>query len=463
MIPVILSGGSGSRLWPISRASYPKQFCDLFDEPLLTKTLKRLTQWGEPQVVTVQPLNVLTEKCLASLGLPKENVIYEPIARNTAPAIALLCWKLFQESLNDQVVGVFPADHMISNEKRFTEVVNFATECAEKGQVVTIGIKPDYPATGFGYIECQSNHFAKAKDLVACQVEGFREKPNLKTAEKFVSEKRYFWNAGMFIFKVDKMIAAFKTHMPELWSQVTTIKQDFSNLGEVYKKLEPVSIDFGIMEKIADQVCIPCDIGWSDLGSWDDLAKVTATEVTDNPQTEVVEVGAKNNFVLSLKEKTVGLVGIDDLIVVDTPDALLIAQKGRSQEIKALVDDLNKKKSKKVQDHMFDYRPWGKYEILSEHEDFKVKVITVDPGAQLSYQSHKHRSEHWVVLEGMGEVTLNEEILAVKPGSSIVIPKNSKHRIKNIGKKPLRFVEVQTGDYFGEDDIIRYADDYKRV
>lgn len=464
MIPVILSGGSGSRLWPISRSSYPKQFCDIFDEPLLEKTLKRLMSLGSPYVITVESLRVLTDKCVTDLGMKSEQVIYEPLAKNTAPAIALICQKMLLDKKENEILGIFPADHLIGDEAEFKKVIQFAKLCAEKNQIVTVGIEPDYPATGFGYIECTETEFQKDGALVAKQVQGFREKPNLATAEKFLSEKRYYWNAGMFIFKVSTMVKELQTHMPDLWKIVATLKSDLSNLKDVYEQVPSISIDYGVMEKATSQVCIPCRIGWSDLGSWDDFAKLFKSQPTLGASaSDVHEVQSKNNFVFALKQKLVGLVGVEDLIIIDTPDALLISKKGSTQEIKTLVEDLNKKKSKKTSEHSFDFRPWGQYEILSDTSDFKIKVIKVNPGAQLSYQSHEHRSEHWVVIEGEGDVIINEQALSVFPGSSIVIPENSKHRIKNTGTKVLRFVEVQTGDYFGEDDIKRYQDDYKRV
>lgn len=464
MVPVILSGGSGSRLWPISRTSYPKQFCDIFDEPLLQKTLKRVSGFGAPQIITVESLKVLTDKCVLDLGFKTDQVIYEPFAKNTAPAIALICWKMHLAKRDEEVMGVFPADHIISEEEEFKRVIDFAKACALKDQIVTVGIDPDYAATGFGYIECESSDFLQNKHLKAKQVKGFREKPDAETAQKFLDEKRYFWNAGMFVFKVSTMVTAFKTHLPELWDCISQLKSDFSNLKEVYEKVPSVSIDYGIMEKARNQVCIPCSIGWSDLGSWDDFSKIFKNKTSQGANgSEVYEVKSQENFVFSLKQKLVGLVGVEDLIVIDTPDALLISKKGSSQDIKTLVDELNKKKNKKTSEHSFDYRPWGHYEILSDTSDFKIKVIKVNPGAQLSYQSHVHRSEHWVVIEGEGDVIINEQALSVFPGSSIVIPQNSKHRIKNTGTKMLRFVEVQTGDYFGEDDIKRYQDDYKRA
>lgn len=463
MIPVILSGGSGSRLWPISRASYPKQFCQLLDESLLTKTIKRLSAWGAPRIVTVEQLKTLTDNCMQQAGLPVENIMYEPQAKNTAPAIALLCHELRKNGLESEIVGVFPADHMITDEPAFGQAVNLATLCAKEGQIVTIGIKPDYPSTGFGYIECSKNDFKSQGDLSGYIVKAFKEKPALLDAETYVAAKNYYWNAGMFVFRVQDMIAAFEEHLPSVWGAFEASPED---VVTAYSQVEPVSIDYGIMEKIGNQVCVPCMIGWSDLGSWDDFSKEAGTTL---PQAEVVPgsstyyVDAKNNFTMSDEGKTVGYVGVSNLIVVDTPDALLIAKKGHTQSVKQLVEELKKSSNLTSREHPFDFRPWGKYEILAENKDYKVKEITVNPRAQLSYQSHEQRNEHWIIIEGDGEVVFNDEVIKVAPGTSLFIPKQSKHRMRNTSDEILRFVEVQTGDYFGEDDITRYEDDYKRV
>jgi mannose-1-phosphate guanylyltransferase/mannose-1-phosphate guanylyltransferase/mannose-6-phosphate isomerase len=385
------------------------------------------------------------------------------MARNTAPAVGLICWKLLQENKGGEIAGVFPADHIVTDEPEFGRVVELAVKCAAKDQIVTVGIQPQYPATGFGYIECEDADVETDGHLAAKRVKGFREKPNLETARKFISQKRFFWNAGMFIFKVDVMVAEFKKNLPKMWESICQLKPDLSNLEDIYKSLDPVSVDIGIMEKAANQACIPCEIGWSDLGSWDDYAKFAESEKLAPKHFEVTEIGASNCFVYSLKNKTIGLVGVENLIIVETPDALLVAEKGHSQNIKELVEQLGKKNKNVTKEHGFDFRPWGKYEVISDSDEFKIKVIAVNGESQLSYQSHLHRSEHWVVIEGEGEVVINEQVLKVTPGSSIVIPQNSKHRIRNTGKKVLRFVEVQTGNYFGEDDITRYADDYKRT
>lgn len=465
MIPVIISGGSGSRLWPISRTSHPKQFCEIFDEPLLEHTLKRVKPLGDPMIVTVQSLKVLTDRCMNNLNLPLKNVIYEPFAKNTAPAVALLCHALEQDGKRNEVVGVFPADHLVAREAKFLEIVKLAAKCAEEGQVVTLGITPDHPSTGFGYIECAKEDYKKEGDHSVRVVRQFSEKPDASTAKAFVESGNHFWNAGMFVFKVDVMIRAFEQFLPEMWNIVKTIEKSRANLAEKYTQVSAISIDKGVMEKLTQQVCIPSAIGWSDLGSWDDYAKMAdlglISQGTNKAKT--VSFEAKNNFVFSVKEKTIAIVGIDDAFVIETPDALLVGRKGHSQNTKKIVEELEKKKDKTTAEHMFDHRPWGKYEVISDDSEYKIKVIAVNPGQQLSLQSHVHRSEHWVIIDGSGEVVINEQVLQVTAGSSIVIPSNSKHRIRNTGTKVLRFVEVQTGDYFGEDDIQRYQDDYNRA
>lgn len=465
MIPVVFSGGSGSRLWPISRTTYPKQFCEIFDEPLLQRTLKRLTPLGQPMIVTVKSLKVLTDRCMSHLGLPLDHVIYEPVARNTAPAVALLCHTFMQRGLKEEVVGVFPADHLVGQEEKFIEIVKLAENCALEGQVVTLGVLPSHPSTGFGYVDCEPAVYKNTNQYVVRRVKQFSEKPDFITAQKFLQSGHHFWNAGMFVFKVETMVHALMEHLPQLWSEVSQVKEDQSNLAEIYTKISPLSIDKGVMEKLSNQVCIPCDIAWSDLGSWDDYAKMTDMGFIsrETNKAKTVSCSADGNFIFSVKDKTIAVVGLDDIFIVETPDALLVGKKGSSQDTKKIVEELEHKKDKSTLEHVFDHRPWGKYEILADDLDFKIKVISVNPGQQLSLQSHVRRSEHWVIVDGSGEVVVNDQILPVKVGSYVVIPIHAKHRIRNTGPKILRFVEVQTGDYFGEDDIQRYQDDYNRV
>lgn len=460
MIPVILSGGSGTRLWPVSRSKYPKQFADLFAESLFTKTLKRLKVLGTPWALTTKELTVLTERCYGEVGL-KPVAIYEPFGKNTAPAIGVLCHILNLKGHSNDVVGVFPADHFIEDESTYIGALRLAESIASTNVVVTIGIKPTYPATGFGYIETSSKEIAKSTGgLVGFRAVGFREKPDTKTAQEFINSGNFFWNAGNFIFKVSHMIKLFEKHLPDMWATIQTLKPDCSNIEDVYKAVQNVSIDYAIMEKLEEHVCIPCDIGWNDVGSWDEVSKIRETT------TDVVQVEASNNFVLSQGAKLYAFVEASDLLVIETSDAVLIAKKGSSQKVKDVVEKL--KKSDKSQhanilmERNFDIRPWGSYEILRDSENYKSKVIHVNPGHQLSYQSHTKRAEHWVITKGNPEVVLNDKTYQLKPGESIYIPQGAKHRMRNTTNDIVEFIEVQVGTYFGEDDITRYQDDYNR-
>lgn len=465
MIPVILSGGSGTRLWPVSRANYPKQFCDFYDQSFLNNSIARVRRFGEPYIVTVKGMEALTVKAAKELDLSQDHLIFEPLGKNTAAAVALTCHVLKSKGLGDRVVGVFPADHLISDESAFQAAVTLGAGLAEKGEVVTLGIQPRYPATGYGYIEITDEVVGSSDAIKAHAVKGFREKPDLKTAEQFVSTGRYFWNAGMFLFKVDVMVKHLQSLMPELWRQISAIKSDMSNADYQYALCEPQSLDYGIMEKLSRQVCVPCDMGWSDVGSWDELARLSEEfpELRTGTLAHVFNESSTSNYVFSIRPKVIGLVGVQDMIVVDTPDALLIARRGETQRVKNLVDQLREAGQTVATEHPWETRPWGGFEILADEAQFKSKKITVDPGGQLSYQSHAKRAEHWIVIEGEAEVTLNDAKHSLRPGDHIHIPQGSKHRIKNAGTMKLVFVEIQTGTYFGEDDIVRYQDDYGRA
>ncbi|MBS1957886.1 MAG: mannose-1-phosphate guanylyltransferase/mannose-6-phosphate isomerase [Bdellovibrionales bacterium] len=464
-IPTILSGGAGTRLWPVSRTKFPKQFCDIFNSSLFQMTLDRLSKLGSPWVVTNEGLKVLTETALRNSAIPVEQALFEPKANNTAPAIAFLCKVLQQQGKQKSVVGIFPSDHLVDNAKNFEAAVKLGIECAQKGQVVTLGIKPTYPATGYGYIEITKDVFKTSGGLSAQPTKGFREKPNFDTAENFIAAGNFFWNAGMFIFEAATMIEHFKKWMPDLWAVIDTLAPNFNNLKEVYARCPSQSIDYGIMEKIKEQVCIPCDLGWSDVGSWDEIAKL-------KPSAPKTEVDSYRNYVFSesasIGDKVVGFIDVTDLIVIDTVDALLITKRDSSQKVKTLLEIILKsgpgRAGKLAAEHPFEIRPWGRFEVLRDTDGFKSKIIQVNPGQQLSYQSHAKRAEHWVIVKGNPEVTLDDVVHQLKPGENIYIPQGAKHRIRNPDKKEIvEFVEVQVGTYFGEDDIVRYQDDYKRV
>ncbi len=481
MIPIVLSGGSGTRLWPVSRASFPKQFNDLLGESLLSRTLRRLAPLGPPRVVAGSGGEVPTRRVLDDLGLPPERAVFEPLGRNTGPALALACHLLQVEGHGEEVAGSFHSDHLIRDEETFLRAVRLAAECARRGQVATIGIRPTEPDTGYGYIEVGDEVFAREDEpagdeaLVAYRVRGFREKPDAETARRFVEAGNYLWNAGMFIFRVDVMAGHFARLMPQTWEAIQRVRPDgdggYENLAEVYASISPRSIDHGIMEKLDEQVSIPCDIGWSDVGSWDEVARLEGDRRDASEggagdadvRRNVFEEAGDGNFVHPLRDKVYALVGVDDLLVVDTDDALLVTRPGRSAGLKRVVARLEEAGRREATEHPFEVRPWGEFEVLRDTDRFKSKIIRVRPGQRLSYQSHRHRAEHWVIVDGHPEVVLDDEVHALGPGDHIHIPLGTRHRIRNPGDETVVFVEVQLGDYFGEDDIIRYEDDYDRT
>lgn len=459
MIPVLLSGGSGTRLWPVSRAQLPKQFCDFLDESLQTLSLRRVSALGTPMIVTSSALRVLTEKNLKDGGFRGVEVLYEPVARNTAPALALLCRSLQLSGRGGEVVAVFPSDHLIKNEPAFLAAVRAAEKEALRGSVVTIGITPTRPETGFGYIQLREG------GSEARAVERFFEKPALAQAQEFLRAGSFVWNAGIFVFKADVMASLLEKHEPDVWKAFVGLKSDLSNLGEVYSAAKSISIDYAVMEKIGGTgllLCVPADMGWSDVGSWDAIVEEQRAKGVTSRGTAVTSVDSSNVYVEGPAGKRVALIGVSDLTIVDTRDALLVVRAGESQKVKGLVDQWVKSGDSVAVEHVYSDRPWGRYEILRDTDKFKSKVIHVDPGQQISYQSHAKREEHWIVTDGAGEVVLNDEIIPVRGGTYVHIPLGAKHRIRNTGAKRLEFVEVQVGTYFGEDDIVRYQDDYQR-
>ena len=453
LIPIVLSGGSGTRLWPISRASHPKQFSHLLKDSLQTLTLRRLQMFESPLIITSEKLKVLTEKEISDHQFIIRKIIYESEGKNTAPAVAVACRYLELLGLQGQVCGVFSSDALITKTAAF--------EKATKGKVVVLGIRPDRIETGFGYIQVPKNFNLNQ----ASEVLKFHEKPNHSTAEKFIQDGSFFWNAGIFIFKVSEMIHYFKLHQPEMWSLISELHTDFDNLKEIYSKVKNISFDYAIVEKLKSEQlsCVPCDIGWSDLGSWDVLDQINSDskeklDIFKQP----IQVDASRNTIFSKEKKVYSLVGVDDIMVVDTTDAMLICKKGQSQKVKDVVNLVKEQNNKLLEEHPFEMRPWGEFEILKDETYFKSKIIKVAPGQKISYQSHQYRSEHWIIVRGTATVVLNDTNHKLVQGQHIHIPQGAKHRIINTGSEMVEFIEVQVGSYFGEDDIIRYQDDYGR-
>jgi len=451
MIPVILSGGSGHRLWPISRKESPKQFCKFLNKSLFRMTLDRLAAFHKPLVVSNINLKVPTESLLNKSGINMD-CIYEPIAKNTAPAVAIAVKYLLENNQADEWVGIFPADHIIRDEVKFNDMIDFICKQNDES-IYLLGIKPREPKTGFGYIEVDNVNYDEV-----CSVSKFHEKPNLETAQSYIKKGNFLWNSGIFIFKLKTLIKYFERTNSQLWQQINQIK-DFSNFSQIYNSIKANSFDHEVLEHFDNIKCIPTDLPWSDVGTWDEFSKVI--EQKDSYKNEIVELGAKNNYYFSNNKKIITAIDVEDLIVVDSPDSLLICKKGSSEKVKQSLSEV--KNQQLLANHSFELRPWGQFEVLSDELSCKVKKIKVFPGHKTSYQMHRKRDEQWTITMGSAEVTLNGHISTLKKGDSIHIPANCKHRIANNTNDPVEFIEVQTGAYFGEDDIIRYQDEYGRV
>ena len=472
LIPTILCGGAGSRLWPVSRELHPKPFIRLADgQSLLQKAWLRgavLPNVTEMLTVTNRELFFKTEdeyrevSGIAPAGLPNSYIL-EPFGRNTAPAIAAAALQVAEAHGSDALMLVLAADHLIADHAAFVEAVTQASLLAQQGKLVTFGIQPEAPETGYGYIEANGNTVLR-----------FVEKPNLEKAQEYVDSGRYLWNSGMFCFSVGTMLREMELHCPEILAATRSCmaqSRKAEGKGFVQIELAPASfdiikddsIDYAVMEKSSNVAVVPCSIGWSDIGSWSALGDLTAADADGNRiEGETILHDVRNCYIQS-SERMVGAVGISNLIIIDTPDAILVADKNRAQDVKHLYTNLKADGHEAHKLHRTVYRPWGTYTILEESARFKIKRIEVKPGAKLSLQMHHHRSEHWVVVSGMAKVTNGENEILVNTNESTYIPAGHKHRLENVGVVPLVMIEVQSGEYLGEDDIVRFDDQYGRA
>lgn len=453
---VILCGGSGTRLWPVSRTLYPKQFVKLFDESsLFQKTLHRNSHLANDLLVVINQeqyfmgLDQLEESKLKY----KQQFILEPSGRNTAPAIALAALA----SHPDEILLVVPSDHLIENERAYEKAVEQAVEFAKQDFLVTFGIQPTYAETGYGYIEG-----------AGFDVKSFKEKPSKETAEKYLAAGNYYWNSGMFCFKSKVFLEELKTHAPDIFQAALnafeTVKKDHP-LRITKHDMEAIrseSIDYAVMEKSKKVKVVPADIGWSDLGSFDSLYEALPKDKSGNTTEEkVIHLNSKNNLVVGGK-RLITTIDLEDLMIVDSNDALLIAKKGSTQKVKDIVGLVKAYDNELTNIHTTAHRPWGTYTILEESPQYKVKRIVVRPGAKLSLQKHHHRSEHWIVVSGIATVTVGEKRFVLHKNESTYIPKEEVHRLENEHTEDIVLIEAQVGDYLGEDDIVRLQDDYKR-
>ena len=462
MTNIILCGGSGTRLWPISRTLMPKQFVKLFDDnSLFQLTAQRNAKLCRKMfIVSNQEQYFLAydqleeiQKCIDHRSL---NISYllEPVGRNTAPAIALACMALDFED----TVLVTPSDHLIKDEEAYERAVLRAKTLASQNNLVTFGIAPDYPETGFGYIEADGE-----------DVKSFREKPDIDTAKEYLQKGNYYWNSGMFCFKAGVFLKELQKYSPDIYDACEkALKKDEESQNMIRIKKEAMinipsdSIDYAVMEKSEKVKVIYSNIDWSDLGSFDALYEELPKDKNGNTENlKHISIDSKNNLILS-HDKQIATIDIEDLIVVDTPDALLVSKKGSGQKVKRVVKKLKESGSELTNIHTIAHRPWGTYEVLLDHDQYKIKRIIVKPGKRLSLQKHFHRNEHWIVVSGTATVTVGDEVKLIRPNESTYIKMGEIHRLENQGKIPVVLIEAQVGEYTGEDDIVRIEDDFKR-
>lgn len=484
LIPTILCGGAGSRLWPVSREMHPKPFIRLADgQSLLQKAWFRgATLPDTVEVVTVTNRELLFKTQddyreiadAAKKHLPNRFIL-EPFGRNTAPAIASAALAIAEAHGEDALMLVLAADHLIADQAAFAQAVQRAMAIAQQGKLVTFGIQPEGPETGYGYIEADPAAPMHDDDIViGFDVRRFVEKPNLAKAKEYVASGNYQWNSGMFCFTAGTLLQQMELHCPEILAatraclshsntakgtDVVQVQLDATSFGAVPDD----SIDFAVMEKSSNVAVVPCSIGWSDIGSWDALGNLAAPDKQGNRiEGETILHDVRDCYIRS-DERMVGAVGVDGLIIVDTPDALLVASRERAQDVKHLYTQLKADGHEVHKTHRSVTRPWGTYTVLENGPDFKIKRIEVKPGASLSLQMHYHRSEHWVVVSGMARVVNGDTEMLVNTNESTYIPAGHKHRLENPGHLPLVLIEVQSGSYLGEDDIVRFDDRYGRV
>ncbi|MFH1255192.1 MAG: mannose-1-phosphate guanylyltransferase/mannose-6-phosphate isomerase [bacterium] len=459
--PVLLAGGTGTRLWPVSREFFPKQLANLVGaDSLVQGTIKRLRpvlDLDKIIVVCGQEHYFEIKRHLEAIGVSAEDkIISEPAGRNTAPAILLAALHILKSD-KDAVLLVLPADHVISDVAGFHEKIKTAVRLAEDGYIATFGIKPDYPETGYGYIEGAKNIGEEA-----LSIKRFVEKPDEKTAQKYVEAGNYFWNSGMFAFKASVIVEEYKNLQPDLYAKMEEFLAEPSRPRQAYEQLADISIDYAIMEKTEKGAVLPSSFGWSDIGSWKSLYDYLPKDKDNNViEGDVIAKETKNSFIKGGGRLIVAN-GLENIVVVETPDTVFISDLDKSQGVKAIVQDLKSKKRKEYQAHATVYRPWGYYTTLEEMKNTKLKRIVVYPGAKLSLQMHYHRSEHWIVAQGAAKIFNGDKTVFLKENESTYIPKNTVHRLENSGKIPLHIIEAQMGDYLEEDDIVRFDDDFGR-
>ena len=470
IIPVILSGGSGTRLWPLSRALRPKQLLALLSEATMIQEtvsrLKGIVDLSAPIIVCNEEHRFMIAEQMREIDVHPSAIILEPFGRNTAPAVAVSAIKA-EEVDSEAVILVLPADHVIQNTAAFHKTIAVGYESAMDNNLVTFGIIPDAPETGYGYIKAANT--SSENDSQVRAVEHFVEKPDKQTAEAYLEQGGYYWNSGMFMFKASEYLKELEHFNNEIFitSKESLCKAkddiDFTRLDEVsFEKCPSDSIDYAVMEKTRKAVVVPVDIGWSDIGSWSALWDMGSSDEQGNVKYGDVYTFDTCDSYIHSESRLVTTVGLKDHIVVETADAVMVAHRDKAQDVKEIVEQLKAEKRDEAIIHNKAYRPWGSYESIDREDRFQVKRITVNPGARLSLQLHHHRAEHWIVVKGTATVTCGDKQFVLTENQSTYIPLGEKHRLENTGKIPLEIIEVQTGSYLGEDDIVRFDDEYGR-
>lgn len=466
MKPVILAGGSGSRLWPKSRAALPKQFLALTSEQtMLQETLSRLegVDAREPIVICNDSHRFLVAEQLRQRGIAHGGILLEPVGRNTAPAIALAALHALQSDA-DETLLVLAADHLIKDKTVFQQSVKKAEQLAQAGYLVTFGIVPDCPHTGYGYIK------ASQELDTGFVVEQFVEKPDMSTAKEYVDSGNYFWNSGMFMFKAGRYLEELEKYHPDILDickraiETETQDLDFIRIdADTFATCPDDSIDYAVMEKTEKAAMVPLDAGWSDVGSWSSLWDVADKDDNGNAIVGDAILEDVHNSYINAEGRLISVIGLDDVVIVETKDAIMVANKNKVQDIKKVVNRLKEEKRPEFEFHREVFRPWGSYDSIDNGARFQVKRITVKPGEKLSVQMHHHRAEHWIVVSGTASVTIGENTRMVTENESTYIPIGEVHALENPGKIPLELIEVQSGAYLGEDDIVRFSDRYGRT
>lgn len=480
LIPVIMAGGSGTRLWPLSRGLFPKQFLTLQGmHTMLQNTILRLdeVQCAQPLVISNESHRFLVAEQLRELNLLSGNIILEPVGKNTAPAIALAAIQALKQvnagNSEDPLLLVLAADHVIKDEKAFCSAVNQAVPYALDGKLVTFGIVPTGPETGYGYIrrgDTQPLPEQGDNSATAYRVAQFVEKPDRQTAQGYVASGDYYWNSGMFLFRASRYLDELKQFRPDIYQacqqamQVIEPDLDFVRVDKnAFMQCPDDSIDYAVMEKTADAVVVPMDAGWSDVGSWSSLWEISEKDSEGNVyQGDVLSHNSRNNYVFA-ESSLVSTVGVENLVVVQTKDAVLVAARDQVQDVKKIVEQIKSAGRPEHHVHREVYRPWGKYDSIDQGERYQVKRLSIKPGEQLSLQMHHHRAEHWVVVQGTAKVTCGDESLLLSENESFYIPLGVKHSLENPGKIPLEVIEIRSGSYLAEDDIERFWDKYGRA